>query len=98
MHLWMFFLGMLLFGLLVGRKLYRVSPTRYSPGFWLHSLVTMIILLGQSVQGQRSGKGRLYGVCGAHGTLRGGHPLRVSDAADFRATKSRPMTLREHES
>ena len=50
MHLWMFFLGMLLFGLLVGRKLYRVSPTRYSPGFWLHSLVTMIILLGQSVQ------------------------------------------------
>jgi hypothetical protein len=49
-HLWMFFLGMLLFGLLVGRKLYRASPTRYSSGFWLNSLVTMIILLGQSVQ------------------------------------------------
>lgn len=54
--LWMFFLWMLLFGLLVGRKLYRISPTRYSPGFWLNSLVTMIILLGQSVQDSVAGK------------------------------------------
>ncbi|MBN3760573.1 DUF2955 domain-containing protein [Burkholderia sp. Ac-20365] len=55
-HVWMFFLWMLLFGLLVGRKLYRVSPTRYSPGFWLNGLVTMIILLGQSVQDSVAGK------------------------------------------
>ena len=55
-HLWMFYLWMLLFGLLVGRKLYRISPTRYSPGFWLNSLVTMIILLGQSVQDSVAGK------------------------------------------
>ncbi|MDR6384364.1 DUF2955 domain-containing protein [Paraburkholderia caribensis] len=55
-HLWMFFLWMLLFGLLVGRKLYRISPTRYSPGFWLNGLVTMIILLGQSVQDSVAGK------------------------------------------
>ncbi|WP_233873337.1 DUF2955 domain-containing protein [Paraburkholderia adhaesiva] len=55
-HVWMFFLWMLLFGLLVGRKLYRISPTRYSPGFWLNSLVTMIILLGQSVQDSVAGK------------------------------------------
>jgi hypothetical protein len=54
--LWMFFLWMLLFGLVVGRKLYRISPTRYSPGFWLNSLVTMIILLGQSVQDSVAGK------------------------------------------
>jgi hypothetical protein len=54
--LWMFYLWMLLFGLLVGRKLYRISPTRYSPGFWLNSLVTMIILLGQSVQDSAAGK------------------------------------------
>jgi hypothetical protein len=54
--LWMFFLWMLLFGLLVGRKLYRISTTRYSPGFWLNSLVTMIILLGQSVQDSAAGK------------------------------------------
>jgi hypothetical protein len=55
-HLWMFFLWMLLFGLLVGRKLHRIVPTRYSPGFWLNGLVTMIILLGQSVQDSVAGK------------------------------------------
>ncbi|MFX1767635.1 DUF2955 domain-containing protein [Paraburkholderia sp. A1RI-2L] len=55
-NLWMFFLWMALFGLLVGRKLYRLSPTRYSPGFWLNSFVTMIILLGQSVQDSVAGK------------------------------------------
>ncbi|WP_455230909.1 DUF2955 domain-containing protein [Geopseudomonas aromaticivorans] len=55
-HLWMFFLWMLLFGLLVARKLYGFSPTRLSPGFWLNSLVTMIILLGLSVQDSANGK------------------------------------------
>jgi hypothetical protein len=55
-NIWMFFLWMLLFGLLVGRKLHRISQTRYSPGFWLNSLVTMIILLGQSVQDSVAGK------------------------------------------
>jgi hypothetical protein len=55
-HLWMFFLWMLLFGLLLARKLYALSPTRQSPGFWLNSLVTMIILLGQSVQDSAAGK------------------------------------------
>ncbi|SAL80553.1 hypothetical protein AWB74_05746 [Caballeronia arvi] len=55
-NLWMFLLWMLLFGLLVGRKLYGIDPTRYSPGFWLNSLVTMIILLGQSVQDSVAGK------------------------------------------
>ncbi|MBC8751184.1 MULTISPECIES: DUF2955 domain-containing protein [Paraburkholderia] len=55
-NIWMFFLWMLLFGLLVGRKLYRISQTRYTPGFWLNSLVTMIILLGQSVQDSVAGK------------------------------------------
>ncbi|WP_459709996.1 DUF2955 domain-containing protein [Paraburkholderia sp. 2C] len=55
-NLWMFYLWMLLFGLLAGRKLYRLSPTRQSPGFWLNSLVTLIILLGQSVQDSVAGK------------------------------------------
>ncbi|HEY6609863.1 MAG TPA: DUF2955 domain-containing protein [Pseudomonas sp.] len=54
-HLWMFFLWMLLFGLLVARKLYGLRPTRQSPGFWLNSLVTMIILLGLSVQDSANG-------------------------------------------
>ena len=55
-HLWMFFLWMLLFGLWLGRRFYRLSPTRFSPGFWLNTLVTMIILLGQSVQDSAAGK------------------------------------------
>ena len=55
-HLWMFFLWMLLFGLLLARKLYGLGPTRQSPGFWLNSLVTMIILLGLSVQDSANGK------------------------------------------
>ncbi|HEY3599330.1 MAG TPA: DUF2955 domain-containing protein [Paraburkholderia sp.] len=55
-HLWMFFLWMLLFGLLVARKLHGISRTRYSPSFWLNTLVTLIILLGQSVQDSVAGK------------------------------------------
>ena len=54
--LWMFFLWMLLFGLWVARGLFRLRPGRYSPGFWLNSLVTMIILLGQSVADSAAGK------------------------------------------
>ncbi|NBA97524.1 DUF2955 domain-containing protein [Pseudomonas sp. R5(2019)] len=55
-HLWMFFLWMLLVGLVLARKLYRLSPTPFTPGFWLNSLITMIILLGQSVQDSLAGK------------------------------------------
>ncbi|MCO7626138.1 DUF2955 domain-containing protein [Pseudomonas fluorescens] len=55
-HLWMFFLWMLLFGLLVARKLYRMHPTQLTPGFWLNTLITMIILLGQSVEDSAAGK------------------------------------------
>ena len=55
-HLWMFFLWMLLFGLVMARKLYALSPTRFTPGFWLNTLITLIILLGQSVQDSAAGK------------------------------------------
>ncbi|ANN76407.1 DUF2955 domain-containing protein [Bordetella flabilis] len=55
-NLWMFFVWTLLFGLSIGRKLYGSSPTRQPPSFWLNTLVTMIILLGQSVQDSLAGK------------------------------------------
>ncbi|MCY1261193.1 hypothetical protein PSJE_19525 [Pseudomonas jessenii] len=55
-NLWMFFLWMLLFGLLVARKLYGLALTRQPPSFWLNSLATLIILLGQSVQDSAAGK------------------------------------------
>lgn len=54
--LWMFFLWMVLFTLVVARRLFRLRPTMLSPGFWLNSLVTMIILLGQSVADSAAGK------------------------------------------
>ncbi|GJH08234.1 DUF2955 domain-containing protein [Caballeronia novacaledonica] len=55
-HLWMFFLWMLLFGLMIGRRLYGIRMTRYPPGVWLNGFITMIILLGQSVQDSIAGK------------------------------------------
>lgn len=55
-HLWMFFLWTLLFGLVLARKLYALSPSRFSPGFWLNTFITLIILLGQSVQDSAAGK------------------------------------------
>ncbi|BCX68172.1 DUF2955 domain-containing protein [Pseudomonas izuensis] len=55
-HLWMYFLWMLLFGLILARKLYGLSPGRWSPGFWMNTLITLIILLGQSVQDSAAGK------------------------------------------
>ena len=55
-NLWMFFLWMLLFGLLAARKLYGLALTRQPPSFWLNSLATLIILLGQSVQDSAAGK------------------------------------------
>ncbi|MDH0090673.1 DUF2955 domain-containing protein [Achromobacter mucicolens] len=53
--LWMYFLWMLLFALVIARKLYRLSPTPHAPSFWLNTLITLIILLGQSVQDSFAG-------------------------------------------
>ena len=55
-HLWMFFLWMLLVGLLLARKLYGLRPSRQSPGFWLNTQATMLILLGLSVQDSANGQ------------------------------------------
>ncbi|TBN38960.1 DUF2955 domain-containing protein [Pseudomonas sp. BGI-2] len=55
-HLWMFYLWMLLFSLVLAHKLYALSATRFPPGFWLNTLITLIILLGQSVQDSIAGK------------------------------------------
>ncbi|MFJ7311457.1 DUF2955 domain-containing protein [Pseudomonas sp. NPDC098747] len=55
-HLWMLFLWMLLFSLFFSRKIYGLIPTQYGPAFWLNSLITMIILLGQSVHDSMAGK------------------------------------------
>ncbi|WP_423770375.1 DUF2955 domain-containing protein [Pseudomonas sp. NLJ1] len=55
-HLWMFFLWVLLFVLWQGRRLYRAVDTRQSPAYWVSCLTTMLILLGQSVQDSAGGQ------------------------------------------
>lgn len=55
-HLWLFFLLMLLFALLLARRLYQLVSNSLSPGFWLNTCATLIILLGQSVQDSAAGK------------------------------------------
>lgn len=55
-HLWLFFLLMLLFVLLLARRLYRLASSRWGASFWLNSCSTLIILLGQSVQDSDAGK------------------------------------------
>lgn len=55
-HLWLFFLLVLLFVLLLARRLYQLAKTRYSASFWLNTAITLLILLGQSVQDSAAGK------------------------------------------
>lgn len=55
-NLWLFFLWTLLFSLFVARRLYRLVASKRSPAFWMTSLTTMLLLLGQSVQDSASGK------------------------------------------
>ncbi|MNZ38333.1 hypothetical protein D3C78_558080 [compost metagenome] len=52
----MYCLWLLLFSLLIARRLFRLVPSRASPGFWVNSLATMILLLGQSVEDSQTGK------------------------------------------
>ncbi|MFJ4260046.1 DUF2955 domain-containing protein [Pseudomonas monteilii] len=55
-HLWMFFLWVLLFALWQARRLYQVVQNRQSPAYWVSCLTTMLILLGQSVQDSAGGQ------------------------------------------
>ena len=55
-HLWMFFLWVLLFVLWQARRLYQAVPNRQSPAYWVSCLTTLLILLGQSVQDSAGGQ------------------------------------------
>lgn len=54
--LWMFFSWMLLFGILLGAKLYQVVATRFPASFWQNVAVTMLILVGPAVEDTANGK------------------------------------------
>ncbi|MET0549943.1 MAG: DUF2955 domain-containing protein [Xanthomonas sp.] len=49
-NLWMFTLWMLLFGIHIASRLYRVVPNRHPPSYWVNVFVTMLILVGPAVQ------------------------------------------------
>ncbi|AZL74435.1 DUF2955 domain-containing protein [Pseudomonas oryziphila] len=55
-HLWMFFLWVLLAALWQARRLQRLVASRHAPAFWVSCLTTMLILLGQSVQDSVAGQ------------------------------------------
>lgn len=55
-NLWMLFLWTLLFGLLNAAGIYRLRGLPFSPGFWVNAAVTLVILLGQSIQDSVAGK------------------------------------------
>ena len=55
-HLWMYFLFMLLFALYFASKIYQLLPSKYPASFWVNVAVTMLILLGLSVDDSNTGK------------------------------------------
>ena len=55
-NLWIFAATMLLVGILVAARIYRVAPSRFSAPFWINAVVTMLILLGPAVEDTASGK------------------------------------------
>jgi hypothetical protein len=55
-NLWMFFLWILLIGILVASKIYGLSASKFPADFWVNSIVTMLILVGPAVADSASGK------------------------------------------
>lgn len=55
-ELWAFATWMLLFSLYIIAKLYQINKSNFSPSFWQNVFVTMLILLGPSVEDSVNGK------------------------------------------
>ena len=55
-HLWIYFLLMLLSGIYYASKIYQLLPSKYPASFWLNVVMTMLILLGISVNDADTGK------------------------------------------
>jgi len=55
-HLWMYALYMLLFCIYFASKIYRLLPTQYPASYWVNVIVTMLILLGTTVNDSSTGK------------------------------------------
>ncbi|MCW8963608.1 MAG: DUF2955 domain-containing protein [Gammaproteobacteria bacterium] len=55
-HLWMYALYMLLFCIYFASKIYQLLPTKYPASYWVNVIVTMLILLGTTVNDSSTGK------------------------------------------
>jgi uncharacterized membrane protein YgaE (UPF0421/DUF939 family) len=55
-NLWMFFWLMLLFGVYIASKIYRLIASSYPASFWMNVAMTMLILLGPAVEDSDNGK------------------------------------------
>ena len=58
-NLWMFFLWALVFCIYFAIKMFKVSASQYSASFWQNVAVTMILLIGLSIQHDADG-GNVY--------------------------------------
>ena len=54
--LWMFTLWMMLATCWLAMRLYRVTPTRRPPSYWMNALITLLIFLGPAVEDSANGK------------------------------------------
>ena len=54
--LWMFGACMLVAGIFLVSRIYRICPSRYPPPFWINAGITMLILLGPAVEDSANGK------------------------------------------
>ncbi|QXC34439.1 DUF2955 domain-containing protein [Aeromonas sp. FDAARGOS 1407] len=54
--LWMLMLWVMLICLWLGRRLFRIVPSRLPASFWSNALMTVIILLGPAIQDSANGK------------------------------------------
>jgi hypothetical protein len=55
-HLWMYALFMLLFSIYFACNIYQILPSKHPASYWVNVIVTMLILLGTSVNDSSTGK------------------------------------------
>ena len=55
-HLWMYALYMLIFCIYFASKIYKILPSKYPASYWVNVIITMLILLGTTVDDSDTGK------------------------------------------
>lgn len=55
-NLWMLMLWIMAAAFWAGRRMFRVTPSSFTPSFWLNALMTMLIFLGPAIEDAAVGK------------------------------------------